>query len=171
MAALGRGLPLLLLLLLLAVSGAANAAAAPGGMSIITYNEEHGARGLERTEPEVRAMYDLCGQHLLLRVWLQERLLGLGLLPGRGRHLLQGSRQLLPAGLPCLQRQSWNLLGEQEQPTERQGLEAHSRQAEHRMRTSIWDCPLLFLTHGRSDHQEQDFIDYLYVCISTITVP
>ncbi|AQK47112.1 hypothetical protein Zm00014a_017330 [Zea mays] len=59
MAALGRGLPLLLLLLLLAVSGAANAAAAPGGMSIITYNEEHGARGLERTEPEVRAMYDL----------------------------------------------------------------------------------------------------------------
>lgn len=58
MAALGRGLPLLLLLLL-AVSGAANAAAAPGGMSIITYNEEHGARGLERTEPEVRAMYDL----------------------------------------------------------------------------------------------------------------
>ena len=58
MAALGRGLPLLLLLLL-AVAGAANAAAAPGGMSIITYNEEHGARGLERTEPEVRAMYDL----------------------------------------------------------------------------------------------------------------
>ena len=53
MAALG------LLLLLLAAVGAANAAAPGGRMSIISYNEEHAARGLERTEPEVRAMYDL----------------------------------------------------------------------------------------------------------------
>jgi hypothetical protein len=58
MAALGRGIGLLFLgVLLLAVAGAASAA--PGGMSIISYNEEHGARGLERTEAEVRAMYEL----------------------------------------------------------------------------------------------------------------
>jgi hypothetical protein len=44
------------LLVLLAVSGIASAAA---DMSIIAYNEEHGARGLERTEAEARAIYDL----------------------------------------------------------------------------------------------------------------
>jgi hypothetical protein len=54
MAALG-----LLLLLLLAVVGAANAAAPGGRMSIISYNEEHAARGLERTEPEARTLYEL----------------------------------------------------------------------------------------------------------------
>ena len=56
--ALGRGLlaaaAAAAFLLLLAVA----ASAAPD-MSIISYNEEHGARGLERTEAEVRAMYDL----------------------------------------------------------------------------------------------------------------
>jgi len=58
MAALGRGLlPLLLAALVLAVACAASAA--PGGMSIISYNEEHGAPGLERTEAEVRALYEL----------------------------------------------------------------------------------------------------------------
>nr|CAQ00106.1 papain-like cysteine proteinase [Hordeum vulgare subsp. vulgare] len=43
-----------LLLLLLAVAGGASA-----DMSIIAYNAEHGARGLERTEAEARAVYDL----------------------------------------------------------------------------------------------------------------
>ena len=52
--ALGRGLAAAAFLLLLAVA----ASAAPD-MSIISYNEEHGARGLERTEAEARAMYDL----------------------------------------------------------------------------------------------------------------
>jgi hypothetical protein len=55
--ALRRGLLAAVLLLLLA-SVAAPASAAPD-MSIISYNEEHGARGLERAEAEVRAMYDL----------------------------------------------------------------------------------------------------------------
>jgi hypothetical protein len=51
--ALGRGLAVLVALLL-----ATSAAAAD--MSIISYNEEHGARGLEpRTEEEARAVYDL----------------------------------------------------------------------------------------------------------------
>ncbi|VAH38642.1 unnamed protein product [Triticum turgidum subsp. durum] len=45
------------LLLLLAVAGGALAASAD--MSIIAYNAEHGARGLERTEAEARAVYDL----------------------------------------------------------------------------------------------------------------
>jgi len=55
--ALGRGLlaaaAAAAFLLLLA------AASAAPDMSIISYNEEHGARGLERTEAEARAMYDL----------------------------------------------------------------------------------------------------------------
>nr|ACG38442.1 cysteine protease 1 precursor [Zea mays] len=46
-------------LLLLAVVGATNAAAPGGRMSIISYNEEHAARGLERTEPEARTLYEL----------------------------------------------------------------------------------------------------------------
>lgn len=53
-AAAGAGL---LVLLLLAVAGVASAASAD--MSIIAYNAEHGARGLERTEAEARAIYDL----------------------------------------------------------------------------------------------------------------
>ncbi|WVZ87631.1 hypothetical protein U9M48_034238 [Paspalum notatum var. saurae] len=54
--ALGRGLLAAPLLLLLLLVGAVSAAP---DMSIISYNEEHGARGLERTEAEVRAMYEL----------------------------------------------------------------------------------------------------------------
>ncbi|KAL6651833.1 hypothetical protein ACP70R_010758 [Stipagrostis hirtigluma subsp. patula] len=59
--ALGRGLAAsaaAAFLLLLAALLAGAASAAPD-MSIIQYNEEHGARGLERTESEVRAMYEL----------------------------------------------------------------------------------------------------------------
>ncbi|KAF8769219.1 hypothetical protein HU200_006723 [Digitaria exilis] len=52
--ALGRGLLAAALLLLLA-----SAASAAPDMSIISYNEEHGVRGLERTEAEAREMYDL----------------------------------------------------------------------------------------------------------------
>lgn len=48
----------LLLLLILAVSGFGACAAGPD-MSIISYNAEHGARGLERTEAEARAIYGL----------------------------------------------------------------------------------------------------------------
>jgi hypothetical protein len=54
---MARGLPAAAaaaFLLLFAVA----ASAAPD-MSIISYNDEHGARGLERTEAEARAMYDL----------------------------------------------------------------------------------------------------------------
>ena len=55
MARAGAAVPAALLLVLLAASGLASAA----DMSIISYNEEHGARGLERTEAEARAIYDL----------------------------------------------------------------------------------------------------------------
>ena len=44
--------------LLFAVASSAAAAAAVPDMSIISYNSAHGVRGLERTEAEVRAMYD-----------------------------------------------------------------------------------------------------------------
>uniref|UniRef100_A0ACD5Z0S7 Uncharacterized protein n=1 Tax=Avena sativa TaxID=4498 RepID=A0ACD5Z0S7_AVESA len=52
---MARAFSALLLLVLLAVSGLASAAP---DMSIIAYNEEHGTRGLERTEAEARAIYD-----------------------------------------------------------------------------------------------------------------
>ena len=77
-----------------------------------------------------------CRQHVLLLVRLQEPLPGVGLLPGRRRNLLQGSLQLLPAGLPRLQHQGWDLLSDQEQPAEREGLEAHPGHAEHGMNSS-----------------------------------
>ncbi|CAN6236610.1 unnamed protein product [Urochloa humidicola] len=53
--AMGRGLLAAAAAFLLL---AATVSAAPD-MSIISYNEEHGARGLERTEAEARAMYEL----------------------------------------------------------------------------------------------------------------
>ncbi|KAM3391132.1 hypothetical protein ACQJBY_012660 [Aegilops geniculata] len=52
--AAAAGLALLLLAVVAAVASAASA-----DMSIIAYNAEHGARGLERTEAEARAVYDL----------------------------------------------------------------------------------------------------------------
>ncbi|KAL6844394.1 hypothetical protein ACP4OV_026067 [Aristida adscensionis] len=56
MALAGRG-GLLAAVFLLAAALLAGPASAD--MSIIRYNEEHGARGLERTEAEARAMYEL----------------------------------------------------------------------------------------------------------------
>lgn len=55
--ALGRGLAAAAAAVLVALLLATSAAAAD--MSIISYNEEHGARGIERTEEEARAMYEL----------------------------------------------------------------------------------------------------------------
>ncbi|KAK3143411.1 hypothetical protein QOZ80_4AG0299980 [Eleusine coracana subsp. coracana] len=52
--ALGRGLAAVMAFALLLATSVAAA-----DMSIISYNEEHGARGIERTEAEARAMYEL----------------------------------------------------------------------------------------------------------------
>ncbi|GJN26086.1 hypothetical protein PR202_gb13989 [Eleusine coracana subsp. coracana] len=52
--ALDRGLAAVMAVALLLATSAAAA-----DMSIISYNEEHGARGIERTEAEARAMYEL----------------------------------------------------------------------------------------------------------------